>query len=425
MKPTRQENRGFPRALATLALLAFGGVTLWRTLNATDPHPLDRLLHLVAAPTAILCAVGLWFGIRNVRYPAALSLALLAADAIGHATLQPGQRWQFVIAAVLLFLLWDIWQLYRPRPGDAANTAANEGPLISLVLLLRRPRHLDAALLARYCESAWGGSFEILNQDEPEQEKAGASNGQFVAGKPPILVAAFAQRLHLIHCSDQPYFEDPLDIANKHGEARLRHVLEENRGWLAVDLVRREGESIDPADHYPRLARLIAELAGPDCQAIYQPDEGRFNHWDESLEAKLRSGDISGVFADMVNPPVLEVGDDDQRMVAAIDEARRRWPEFVSAFHSGNAGLCSVKAPLSHEGHTEYIWITVDRIADNLIEGRLGNDPVDLGSLHIDSPVSVPTSEIADWVYFRGEEPVGLFSVQALQQIQAERRTRA
>jgi uncharacterized protein YegJ (DUF2314 family) len=429
MNARRPPFPGFPRALAAFALFAFGSHSLWRGITLPASTPWERGLHLGAAPVAMLLAVALWFRMGAARIPACAAAAMLAADALWQAATQPGLRWQWLPALVLVVIIWDIWQLYSPErlANDGPKPDAPDRPLISLVLLLRRPRHLDASTLARYCETAWGGKFEVVTEPEssggiPSSASAPREDtGQFVTGKPPVLIAAAARRLHLVHCSDRPYFEDPAAISDKAGEARLRKVLEENRGWLAVDLVQREEESIQAEEHYPRLARLVAELAGPDCQAIYQPSEGRFNHWDDELEAKLRQGDFMGVFADLVAPPVVEVGDEDPRMVEASQQARSRWDEFVAAFTSGGAHHCAVKAPITVGSRTEFIWITVESIEDGLISGRLGNEPVDLGDLRLDSRVTVDAALVADWVFFQDEQPTGLFSLKALGEIQQER----
>jgi uncharacterized protein YegJ (DUF2314 family) len=390
----------------------------------------EGTLHLGIAPLAMILAVALWFCVGAARIPACAAAALLAVDALWHATTQPGVRWQWLPAVVLAVIIWDIWQLFSPArlSADRSRSEAPDRPLISLVLLLRRPRHLDASTLARYCETAWGGRFEVVTEPQSNDTAPGSAEtpkdgtGQFVTGKPPLLIAAAARRLHLVHCSNRPYFEDPSAISDKAGEARLRKVLEENRGWLAVDLVQREEETVLPEEHYPRLARLVAELAGPDCQAIYQPSGCRFNHWDDALETKLRQGDVTGVFTELGPTPVVEVGEEDPRMAEASNQARTRWNEFVEAFNSGNAQHCAVKAPVTVGSRTEFIWITVDSIKDGLISGRLGNEPIDLGDLKLDSKVTVDTAVVADWVFFQDEQPTGLFSLKALSEIQQERR---
>lgn len=406
-----------PTFLMGLALVILGLVR-WSTLPTSG----IVVCFSIGMPLAVMGAA-LWCEQSWARIP---GVGLFGALALYFGWLLATSGWSWKTCGGLLFALWMMWEVWKdfsPRSyaaeEEAAQAAVADRPLISLVLLLRRPRHLDARILARYCSTAWGGTF-TATEGELSAMPESATDGS-VAGRPPLLIVAFNNRLHLIHNHDQPYFDEPASIANATGDLRIRQLLAENRGWMAVDLICARDETVDPNDHYPRLALLIAELAGPDCQAIYQPDEGRFNHWDESLEAKLRLGGLSAVFSENVRLPVIEVSDEDPRMKAAVTEARSRWEEFETAFRSGTASHYSVKAPITIEDQTEFIWITVDAIQGEEISGKLGNDPVNLGNLKMGTSVVVTRSEVTDWVYMRDDMPTGLFSLKALGEIQRER----
>lgn len=406
-----------PTFLMGLALVILG-IVRWSTLPTSG----IVVCFSIGMPLAVMGAA-LWCEQSWARIP---GVALFGALALYFAWILTSSGWSWGTCGGLLFAMWmmhDVWKDFSPGSYDAEEEAAQaavaDRPLISLVLLLRRPRHLDARILARYCSAAWGGSFTATEGELSSMPES--PNDGFVAGKPPLLIVAFKNRLHLVHNHNHAYFDNPASIGNATGDLRIRQLLGENRGWMAVDLICARDETVDPNEHYPRLALLIAELAGPDCQAIYQPDEGRFNHWDESLEAKLRQGDLSAVFNENVRLPVIEVSDDDPRMQAAVAEARSRWSEFESAFRAGSASHYSVKAPISVDDQTEFIWITVDAINNDEILGKLGNDPVNLGSLKMGTPVVVARSDVTDWVYIRDNSPTGLFSLKALGEIQRER----
>jgi uncharacterized protein YegJ (DUF2314 family) len=406
-----------PAFLIGVGLLAVG-IKDWASLSTTE-----TLVCFGIGSPILLLGAALWCDQLWARIPAVVLFGILGSYFIGLAVTRGGS-WS-VIAGIVssLWMMWDIWREFSPRSYDAETAAAQAvgeaRPLISLVLLLRRPRHLDARILARYCEAAWGGPFTAI--DGEMSSMPDGPTGGCVAGKPPLLIVAFGNRLHLVHNHDQPYFDDPTALANASGDLRIRQLLAENRGWMAVDLICNPKETVEPGDHYPRLALLIAELAGPDCQAIYQPAEGRFNHWDDSLESKLREGDLSAVFSEPMRLPVVEVPDEDPRMQAAADQARARWFEFETAFLSQSGSQFSVKAPITAGDRTEFIWVEVDAIEDALIRGRLANDPVDLDPLNLGDPVTVPRDEIADWVFFREGSPIGLFSLNALTEIQRNR----
>jgi uncharacterized protein YegJ (DUF2314 family) len=118
------------------------------------------------------------------------------------------------------------------------------------------------------------------------------------------------------------------------------------------------------------------------------------------------------------------VSDDDPDMKAAVQNARDSWSKFVKAYEADAGENFSVKAPVSHSGNTEFIWITVTSLEGDKIYGELGNEPGNLGPLNLGSRVSVPVSELNDWCYidFKGNM-IGGYTVEVVQK--ASRRGRA
>ena len=135
------------------------------------------------------------------------------------------------------------------------------------------------------------------------------------------------------------------------------------------------------------------------------------------MKAVLAGGKPLQLFDEQSFVPVLKVAGDDATMATAVAEARRRWPEFVSAFHaSQNGSPFSIKAPVTENGHTEFIWIEVKSISAGQVHGLLANEPVNLGALKIGDFVSVPEAHVNDWCYQGAPDglPVGLFTVKAV-----------
>jgi uncharacterized protein YegJ (DUF2314 family) len=124
------------------------------------------------------------------------------------------------------------------------------------------------------------------------------------------------------------------------------------------------------------------------------------------------------VFKSSAYVPVIRLTGDTDAMVAAVAEARRRWPEFVNAFLASDDRIgFSVKAPVTEGGNTEFIWINVKSVHGGQIHGLLANDPVSLGALKLGDFVSVEEAELNDWCYPApndGERPIGLFTLDAL-----------
>lgn len=387
------------------------------------PQPLTYPVPAVAIVGLILvgAGVGLWRRQAWARWPVIALMVLLAGLAAAKAVTEGVSFWRVAAPFALLWHAWDVFRHFSPAALAASDPDANEGPMISLVLLLRRPRHLEANMVARYAELVWNTPFVTPTGEDAAESSQDQPVGSWVMGQSPIFMLSAPDGFFVLHNHDRPYFDEPEQAAEAVHELRQRKVILENRGWMAVDLMHLANPEASRESAYPAIARFIAELAGPDCQAIFQPATSRLNPWDDSLEAKLRSGQVTEVFEDPTAVPVIEIPEDDPRMQAAVAEARERWTEFVAAFAARDGESFTVKAPVSVGGNTEFIWVQVEAIEGERITGTLGNEPVDLGDLREGSRVTVAAKEVADWAFVRGEEPTGLFSLKAIQQIQAER----
>jgi uncharacterized protein YegJ (DUF2314 family) len=102
-------------------------------------------------------------------------------------------------------------------------------------------------------------------------------------------------------------------------------------------------------------------------------------------------------------------------MAQAVEQARQAWPQFVAAYEARNGQNFSVKAPVTHADHTEFIWISVTAIEGDRIYGELANDPGNLGSLKLGSKVSVPIADLNDWGYLDSQgQLTGGFTIKAV-----------
>jgi uncharacterized protein YegJ (DUF2314 family) len=114
--------------------------------------------------------------------------------------------------------------------------------------------------------------------------------------------------------------------------------------------------------------------------------------------------------------PVLNSADDDPKMKAAVQEARKSWTQFEKAFtkRAANTESFNVKFPFPAKDRQEFMWVEVTSIKDNMVIGKLGNDPVWATNLKIGDEVTMRISELADWMYLQDGEMVGGFSVKVL-----------
>jgi uncharacterized protein YegJ (DUF2314 family) len=226
-------------------------------------------------------------------------------------------------------------------------------------------------------------------------------------------------RMFLVNSFGMPYVENPVRFARKIHDLRLRRAVAEHRAWLSVDLFGEVPNERDKPEIYARLGKILAEFAGPDCLAIYCPELGRCNEFAPSIVAALESGRPLAIFEQPTHAPVVEVSSDDPRMLAAVAEARRRWPEFVAAFQkcADPAKPFVIKARFTDGAHTEFMWVSVRKIEPDRIYGRLENAPAELRNVREGDEVVVPLSDLNDWLCEVDGKATGGFTMKAITEI--------
>lgn len=395
---------------------------------------------------------GLWFGVglfclveamrRSNGLMGALAVILLVPGVAQFA----GHRWAwhagmaafFICGAGVVYMrlqlgafsiwtgcfvvgsIWAIWQHWKDRVeidellrrsnedvGNGENPEGDAPPENSLVLWLKEPRFLDASILSQTAERAFGVTFG-------EGEDAGG----FVVGKENHYILQLGELWFIIHYRDRNYFEEPDAVAKGMNELRRVNAVRLHTAWLSVDYLRGPAAA-DTEEIMGKISTMVFELAGVgDVLALYHPKTGRIAPWSNELKGFVTGRSTDEVFESTASVPVIRVKGDSEKMAEAEAEARKHWPEFLSAFHATQEkdGF-SVKAPVTEAGNTEYIWISVRAISDGQIHGFLANDPVALGELKIGDFVSVAEADLNDWCYpalKKGDRPRGLFTVSAL-----------
>ena len=114
---------------------------------------------------------------------------------------------------------------------------------------------------------------------------------------------------------------------------------------------------------------------------------------------------------------MVEVDDEDPRMVEAVSRARESWPSALALWRQerGKGGKLAVKVPASSETPRTYSWLEVIQALENEL---VCMDPDSQGqkSLPLEGLV------IADWVWSDGVRVEGDFSGEVIREIRRENR---
>lgn len=315
--------------------------------------------------------------------------------------------WYLIPIVVLISIGVFFW--WRRRSTES------ETEMLSFVALLKKPQRLEPIYLTSAAKKAWNADLGNGDQEGPDG---------FVVGMEglPTTIVSYRDRMIMINNFPQPYVEAPEAMADSIPDQRLRGLVAEHTAWLSCDAM--GVESFDDVDEtrewYRILGRLLSELVDDNCLAIVLPQTNQiFANMDETLEL-LKSDDPLEALGNDAPVPVIQIGADDSRMIAASAEARRRWPEFVAAFEKRAGENFGVKAPITAGGNTEFIWLTVTAIENDVIYGELGNEPISLEKLKLGSRVKTKLADLNDWGFVRNGEPQGMFTVKVLAQVRKE-----
>lgn len=306
--------------------------------------------------------------------------------------------------------LWS-WVKGLLRSEESLSTTGEEKPLVALVLFLAEPRDLDSVEIARRASRALGCRFTCGDGDATDH---------FVVGEEPSFVLKYGEHYFLINSFPRPYMDDPETAAGSVSELRLRKAIREHSAWLSVDLLG-EVRRLQLPEIYRTIGKLVAAFADDECLAIFAPATGQLNLFDEESARLLRSDNPLKLFEVSSHPPVVPVSGDDPRLKAAVNRARKRWPEFVTAFEQRHSGQTfAVKARIGDGEVFEFMWLHVTGLENGWIYGRLDNDPIELTSIRCGDRVRVHMEDLNDWLFTDGDQVTGGFTIEVLRKIQEE-----
>lgn len=338
-----------------------------------------------------------------------LAIGLLALSCLSKAAslFVKGFTWtQALYALGMGFLAYHLWK--QPDNGffdevlggeeeTAKDAEDSKEPMISLVHLRQQQRYLEASVLANAFSEAWG--LEIFGgAGEPPDDADGvvAGNGPFYI----VIVRKPIFSMFVVHNHDQSYFEKPDEVADGVPNRRFAEVIREHTSWLSVDLMRTDESSVGQEEAYRMIGKAVSALADDDVMAILCPQHNYFNLWGTDLEKLLCGDSPLDALKKEVKAPVYGV-QDGEAIEKAIATAREKWPEFVAAFKSREAGdeRYLVKASfIGEDDEAEHMWLQVFGLEPEYVHGHLLNEPMHTTKLKKGSQVEVGVSDISDWI---------------------------
>ncbi|MEM7782305.1 MAG: DUF2314 domain-containing protein [Planctomycetota bacterium] len=309
---------------------------------------------------------------------------------------------------IALGIFWFVFSLEK-YSRQAEDEEELDGPVISIVALLKHPQRIEPIYVETAARKAWGADLGSGELEGPDG---------FVVGNEdlPTTMISYDGRMMMLNNFPDPYFADTEGLVDEINDLRLKKLVREHSAWMSIEAV--AVDSFDDIDEvkkwYRILGPMLSELVDDNCLLIMLPLTGEiYPNMEETLEM-LKSDDLMEALTQDAPVPVIQIPDDDPRMIAAVEKARSTWPEFVRALENQNGNNFSVKAPITVGDNTEFIWINVTAVENGIIYGELANEPVDLGNLQLGSRVRTKVDDLNDWAYFDGDQSKGLFTLQVL-----------
>lgn len=282
-----------------------------------------------------------------------------------------------------------------------------EPRVASIALLLDQPALLDEPRIAAAVERATGKLVEAGER---------ADGRSCVAGRSPLFLLRLEERLYVVHDSPIPYFHDPAIAAaafgpTPHGEALRDHV-----AWIAIDAADGRDGPRDHAEAYRTIGRTLAELWSDRVTALALPEAHRVLPAMPRAFDALRDEDPFSRLLQLAGDVAVRVECDDQEIAGAIEEAKRRWPEFLAAFRSLPAPVEKlVLVRWADGGSHEHLWGIVHRIEGERITCTIDNEPNVVRNVQADDCVVVGVDQVLDWMWCEGARRVGGFTVAVLE----------
>ncbi|MHB9026816.1 MAG: hypothetical protein ACYC7E_22005 [Armatimonadota bacterium] len=264
---------------------------------------------------------------------------------------------------------------------------------IRFVYLLSKPRRLKINDLERVIDAesvaSYGTLFSMSCSEQGLRRWLPWTRETIKEGFFPT----FEGEEFLVEIGKGSFFQWGYSIDTKKIDRNLRAVIETHQGWISVGPVMSPAADELPAT-FRKIGRIMARLAGDDCQALLCP---------QMKLAALYHADLAERLAEDATPELLPIllpsMTPRQIKEERFARVRERWPEFVEAFHKhADMGTFLVSVYLTDEPYANPVMVQVLEIDGDDIY------VLDPASFDENNPqaferMKIGMKDIADWIY--------------------------
>lgn len=266
--------------------------------------------------------------------------------------------------------------------------------IVAIVFLLETPRLLVSGMVEHLLRQAGVLSEDSVGQPVLKEEKT--SYFRCVIDGFELTIASSPQRYA------------GLSRPRAGLEARLSDGMTRHQGFVTIDCWKApEGKSRREAR--PLMAKIAAALTDDSTLLYYDWTTRRMCLNDPEILDLLTAGNLDEA-VQSIGDIVVNVDYNSGKTVQAVEEARRRWPEFVSAFATkGKDEPFIAKVRFEHGENVEHMWVEVTACDENSLTGTVANRPFRIPKPREGDVITASIEELSDWLMIRDGEPVGGF----------------
>lgn len=196
--------------------------------------------------------------------------------------------------------------------------------------------------------------------------------------------------------------------ANHYGDTDIADRILRHQGCVIISHI---VNNYATRGNYDRMGTILAAILPSDALLLHST-ENHGMHIPHAETAELLRTDTLAAFPS-VTPPS---GSGRDAIEEAIEEARTRFPEFLTAWQArARDGMYMIKCRFTEGDRSEHMWVMCKEVTAETVTGTLENSPAFIRTVKKGQTVSMPIQELSDWVYTTSDAAAGAFTDPSMQ----------